>query len=151
VLIIHGLVAVVLLGATTHQSLATWIPMRTRPGSFFGRFHAVPSAAFANAIVLLYVASALLARSSICISASMRVGRRVPAERWTFRLWSGWLLSWPRWAPGALRTIIGYTIYTRVLSEAPTSLRRHRCEPRSRGYSNSHKAQPILSPNTPIR
>jgi hypothetical protein len=59
-LIIHGLVAVALLGATTHQTLATWIPARTRPGSFFGRFRTVPSAAFANAIVLLYVASALL-------------------------------------------------------------------------------------------
>ena len=59
-LIIHGLVAVALLGATTHQTLATWIPARRRPGSFFARFRAVPSAAFANAIVLLYVASALL-------------------------------------------------------------------------------------------
>jgi hypothetical protein len=59
-LIIHGLVAVALLGATTHQTLATWIPTRTRPDSFVGRFRTVPSAAFANAIVLLYVASALL-------------------------------------------------------------------------------------------
>ena len=59
ILIIHGLVAVALLGATTHQTLATWIPTRG-PGSFFGRFRAVPSAAFANAIVLLYVISALM-------------------------------------------------------------------------------------------
>lgn len=60
VLIIHGLVAVALLGATTHQTLATWRSTGARPGSFFGRFRAVPSAAFAKAVVILYVLSALM-------------------------------------------------------------------------------------------
>ena len=41
-LIIHGLVAVALLGAITHQTLAAWAPAQARPGSFFGRFRAVP-------------------------------------------------------------------------------------------------------------
>jgi hypothetical protein len=59
-LIVHGLVAVALLGAMTHQALAAWAPARAGPGSFFGRFRAVPSASFANAIVVLYVVSALL-------------------------------------------------------------------------------------------
>jgi hypothetical protein len=59
-LIIHGLVAVALLGAISHQTLATWAPARARPGSFFGRFRAVPSASFANAIVVLYAVSTLL-------------------------------------------------------------------------------------------
>jgi len=59
-LISHGLVAVALLGALTHQTLATWAPAHARPGSFFGRFRAVPSAAFANAIVVLYAISAIL-------------------------------------------------------------------------------------------
>ena len=36
-LIAHGLVAVALLGAITHQTLATWVPPRARPGSFVGR------------------------------------------------------------------------------------------------------------------
>ena len=58
-LIIHGLVAVALLGAITHQTLATWAP-RARPDSFFGRFRAVPAALYANAIVVLYAISALL-------------------------------------------------------------------------------------------
>jgi hypothetical protein len=58
--IIHGLVAVALLGAITHQTLATWAPAGSRPGSFFGRFRAVPSASFTNAIVVLYAVSALL-------------------------------------------------------------------------------------------
>jgi hypothetical protein len=59
-LIIHGLVAVALLGAVTHQTLAAWAPTRGRPDSFFGRFRAVPSASYANAIVMLYVISTLL-------------------------------------------------------------------------------------------
>ena len=59
-LIIHGLVAVALLGAITHQTLAAWVPASARPRSFFGRFRAVPSASFANAVVVLYAASALL-------------------------------------------------------------------------------------------
>ena len=52
--------AVALLGAITHQTLATWASVRARPGSFFGRFRSVPSASFANAIVVLYALSATL-------------------------------------------------------------------------------------------
>jgi hypothetical protein len=58
--IIHGLVAVALLGAITHQTLAAWAPASAEPGSFFGRFRGVQSASFANAIVVLYAVSALL-------------------------------------------------------------------------------------------
>src|SRR5262245_36814462 len=60
ILIVHGLVAVALLGAVTHQTLATWAPARPRPGSFFGRFRTVPPASFANAVVVLYAVSYLL-------------------------------------------------------------------------------------------
>ena len=59
-LIVHGLVAVALLGAITHQMLATWVPAGVRPSSFFGRFRAVSPAAFANAVVALYLVSAAL-------------------------------------------------------------------------------------------
>jgi hypothetical protein len=41
-LIVHGLVTVVLLGAISHQALAVLVLARGRPGSFFGRFCAVP-------------------------------------------------------------------------------------------------------------
>jgi|SRR5271169_6381655 len=58
--IIHGLVAVALLGSITHQTLAAWAPAGVEPVSFFGHFRAVQSASFANAIVVLYVISALL-------------------------------------------------------------------------------------------
>jgi hypothetical protein len=59
-LIIHGLVAVALLGAITHQTLGAWAPAGARAGSFFSRFRTVPSPSFANAIVVLYVISAVL-------------------------------------------------------------------------------------------
>jgi hypothetical protein len=58
--IIHGLVAVALLGAITHQTLATWAPAGDKPGSFFARFRAPKPASFATAIVVLYAVSALL-------------------------------------------------------------------------------------------
>ena len=77
-LIIHGLVAVALLGAITHQTLATWLPARGRPGSFFGRFRAVPSASYANAIVILYVVSTLLGGT---IYLNFRVDIRPDLER----------------------------------------------------------------------
>jgi len=59
-LIIHGLVAVALLGAITHQTLAAWVPTRARPSSFFARFRAVQPASYANAIIVLYTVTALL-------------------------------------------------------------------------------------------
>jgi len=59
-LIVHSLVAVALIGAITHQALAAWSRPGARPGSFFGRFRSVPSGSFANAIVVLYLASMLL-------------------------------------------------------------------------------------------
>lgn len=59
-LILHGLVAVALLGAITHQTLAVCAPPRTKPHFFFGRFRAIPGAGFSNAIVVLYLISALL-------------------------------------------------------------------------------------------
>jgi hypothetical protein len=59
-LIIHGLIAVALLGAITHQTLAAWASADARPASFLGRFRSVPSASFANAVVVLYAVSTLL-------------------------------------------------------------------------------------------
>ena len=58
--IVHGLVAVALLGAITHQTLSTWAPARARPGSFFGRFRTVPSVAFTKAVIVLYTVTAAL-------------------------------------------------------------------------------------------
>src|SRR5262249_37490728 len=59
-LIVHGLVAVALLGAVTHQALAPWLPARAQPGSFVGRVRAVPATPFAGAVAVLYGVSAVL-------------------------------------------------------------------------------------------
>ena len=60
ILIVHGLVAVALLGAITHHALAIFAAPNAKPSSFFGRFRAVPAERFANAIIVLYLTSALL-------------------------------------------------------------------------------------------
>ena len=59
-LILHGLLAVALLGAITHQTLTAWAPAPSGQYDFFGRFRSIKTAAFANAIVVLYVATAVL-------------------------------------------------------------------------------------------
>ena len=85
-LILHGLVAVALLGAITHQTLATWVPAGARPGSFFARFRAVPAAAFANAVVVLYVVSAVLGAT---VYLYFRVDIRPALERAGHGRWLG--------------------------------------------------------------
>ena len=59
-LIVHGLLAVTLLGALTHQALAV-MPATASPGprSFFDRFRRVNSAAYAGPIVVLFTITAL--------------------------------------------------------------------------------------------
>src|SRR5947209_19210255 len=54
-LIIHGLLAVALLGAITHQAVAVWLPARAKAGNFVTRFRAVPSTSYVAAIIVLYV------------------------------------------------------------------------------------------------
>ena len=60
VLIVHGLLAVTLLGAITHQALSV-VPRRAAAGrpSFVDRFRNVNSAAYANAVVVLFVITAI--------------------------------------------------------------------------------------------
>jgi hypothetical protein len=52
--ILHGIVAIGLLGAITHQGLAVW--RRPAPArGFLERYRSVPAERFANAIVVLYL------------------------------------------------------------------------------------------------
>jgi hypothetical protein len=59
-LIVHGLFAVALLGAITHQAASAWLPVRRPSTSFAGRFRAVGAAAYTNGIIVLYVCTFLL-------------------------------------------------------------------------------------------
>ena len=57
--ILHGVIAIALLGAITHQVLATLSSARST-GSFFGHFRGVRSNVFVDAIVALYAITAIL-------------------------------------------------------------------------------------------
>ena len=58
--IIHSILAVFLLGAVTHQTLAVWWRVPAGPQNFFDRFRAVRAAGYANAIVALFLLTACL-------------------------------------------------------------------------------------------
>jgi len=77
-LIVHGLLAVALLGAITHQALSVWVPARKPAGSFIGRFRSVPATSYANAIVVLYLCTAAL---GAVIYTEYRVSIRVVLEQ----------------------------------------------------------------------
>ena len=59
-LILHGLWAVALLGAITHQAIGVWMPASGTRGSFVARMRGVSTHAYVNAIVVLYVLTAIL-------------------------------------------------------------------------------------------
>jgi hypothetical protein len=59
-LIAHALLAVALLGAITHQAIGAWAPAKKPADSFVSRVRSVSPAAYASAIVLLYVVQATL-------------------------------------------------------------------------------------------
>jgi len=76
-LIVHGLLAVALLGAITHQAASVLWPAAKPAGSFTGRFRAVAAPGYANTIVILYVLTAVLGG---IIYAEYRVGIRIVLE-----------------------------------------------------------------------
>lgn len=59
VLIIHGLLAVLLLAALSHQTFSVWWPAPNRD-SFFASYRAVRAGAFTNSVVILYVVTAVI-------------------------------------------------------------------------------------------
>ena len=59
-LIVHGLFAVALLGAITHQTIGVWSPARNKAESFVGRMRSVSAGSYVNAIIVLYLLTALL-------------------------------------------------------------------------------------------
>jgi len=59
-LILHSLSAVALLGALTHQAISVWWPARQRTGSFVSSLRSVPSFTYTNAVIALFVLTAIL-------------------------------------------------------------------------------------------
>ncbi len=58
-LIVHGLLAVALLGAITHQAFAVGWRASTPSASFLGRFQRVNAAAYSSPMVALFLATSL--------------------------------------------------------------------------------------------
>ncbi len=58
-LIVHGLLAVALLGAVTHQSVATLGSPASGSRPFISRFRSVHTPAFTNVIIILFVVTSL--------------------------------------------------------------------------------------------
>jgi hypothetical protein len=59
-LILHGLMAMALLGALTHQTISVLWPARTRTGSFVSSLRSVPSMTYTNAVIVLFVTTAII-------------------------------------------------------------------------------------------
>lgn len=79
-LIVHGLLAVALLGALTHQAMAVLMPVRQAAGAgnFVGRFRAVPAAGYATAICVLWVLTFIM---GAWIYIKFRIYIRIPIEQ----------------------------------------------------------------------
>ena len=74
-LIFHGLCAVFMLGALTHQTLSVWWPATAGgAGSVFHSFRAVRATAYANTVVVLYL---LTAAMGAILYPTYRIGVRI--------------------------------------------------------------------------
>jgi hypothetical protein len=85
-LIMHGLLAVALLGALTHQAVAVMMPVRQAAGNFVDRFRAVPAVGYATAVCILWVATFII---GAWIYTKYRVYVRIPIEQFGFWKTSG--------------------------------------------------------------
>ena len=75
--VLHGLLAIGLLGAITHQAVALWLPSRSVDPNFIGRFRAVKAASYTNAIIILFILTFAL---GAIVYPAYRIGARVFME-----------------------------------------------------------------------
>ena len=82
-LIVHGLLAVALLGALTHQAMSVALPVRRAAGAggIVTRFRAVAGAGYATAVCVLWVLTFIL---GAWIYTKYRVYVRIPIEQMGF-------------------------------------------------------------------
>jgi len=76
-LFVHLILALVLLGAITHQALAVALPVRKPAAGIITRFRAVPAAGYTTAICVLYVITFFVGSF---IYTQYRVAIRIPLE-----------------------------------------------------------------------
>ena len=76
--VLHGLFAIALLGAITHQALSVWWPVRGGGNpNFMARFRAVKAANYVNAIIVLFLITFTL---GAIVYPAYRIGARVTME-----------------------------------------------------------------------
>jgi hypothetical protein len=80
-LIVHALLAFLLLGAITHQTLSVWAPARSKRGSFLARARAVPGVSYVSAIIVLYIVTASM---GALIYTNYRIAARFILEQGRF-------------------------------------------------------------------
>jgi len=81
-LIIHGLGALALIGALTHQAVAVALPVRAPAGNFITRYRAVQSAGYATTVCVLWVFTFIM---GAWIYTEYRTYIRIPLEE--LRYW----------------------------------------------------------------
>jgi hypothetical protein len=79
-LIVHGLLAIALLGALTHQAMSVAMPVRAVAGApgFVTRFRAVQGAGYATAICVLWILTFIM---GAWIYTKYRIYVRIPIEQ----------------------------------------------------------------------
>lgn len=81
-LIIHGLLAIALLGAITHQATSVLMPVRAPVGadgpSFVTRFRSVHGAGYATAVCVMYILTFIM---GAWIYTKYRIYIRIPIEQ----------------------------------------------------------------------
>ncbi len=77
-LLLHGLMAAALIGAITHQTLGAWWPPPKPGGSLVTRFRAVNTAAYTNAIILLFVIEVFV--GGVILYPEYRINARLSLE-----------------------------------------------------------------------
>lgn len=114
-LILHGLLAVALLGAITHQALSVCMPASRPANTFTGRFRAVAGGAYTNAIVVLYLLTFLLGG---VIYAEYRIEVRIVVEQLGLWAQSGSFEVKEHFAALGLGMLPAYAYYWRQPAEA---------------------------------
>lgn len=89
-LILHGLLAVLLLGAITHQCIAAWAPFeQPKPTGFIASARRTRPRLYANAVVVLYMLTLLLGAliyPEFRVEVRSRFDLEVPAASGSFEI-----------------------------------------------------------------
>lgn len=112
--ILHGLLAVALIGAITHQALAVWWSAR-QPANFTQRFRGVPPGVYANSIAVMYVVSFIL---GAWLYPDYRLNVRVVLEQMELPMANGSFELKEHFAVMGLAVLPAYLCYWRESADA---------------------------------